>query len=329
MLLFVPLLEFNQLRSVRTDENDAAARAIAEFDASLESLRPSTQRLYLAGAKALLRAAFPDPAGLCDVASYAELWARTRDVKPPKLTRARPFLRFLESRQAPAPPEDLEAVRAWVLEALNQANRLKNPSVAARRDAALLAALCAAPTRGNPRAWPKGCLAVTQTAVTLWEGEVRQPALGLALRYWHLWRERLARPDQRRLHRKSLAWGRSALLFPGPGGAPLAGKALHNALRRLTGGGEGSLTPEKIRAAFLAARGRPPTGPASGGASDRSAPFPFPLEPPGGFDRREGRIELLAVEPVFEFFERRDVGARPKAQGQQGLGPWPPKRELP
>ena len=32
------------------------------------------------------------------------------------------------------------------------------------------------------------------------------------------------------------------------------------ALRRLTGVGEGGLTPEKIRAAFLTARGRPPAG---------------------------------------------------------------------
>jgi hypothetical protein len=245
------------------ERNGVAPRAIEDFDASLQCLSPSTKRLYLAGAKALLRAAFPGPAGPRGVASYAELWARTRDVKLPKPARARPFLRFLESRQGPAPPEDLEPIRRWVIEALDKANRLqKNPSVTDRRDAALLAALCAAPTRGNPRAWPKGCLAVTQTGVTLWEEAVLEPALGLALRYWHLWRERLARPDQRRLRRKSLAWAQSGLLFPGPGGAPLAGKALHNALRRLTGGGEGGagLTPEKVRAAFLALRQRPPAG---------------------------------------------------------------------
>jgi hypothetical protein len=252
----------------RGENTDCTApRAIAEFDASLHGLRPSTRRLYLAGAKALLRAAFPGPAGPPPAASYAELWARLRDVKLPAPARARPFLRFLDSRQGPAPPEDLEPIRRWVIEALDQANRLqKNPSVADRRDAALLATLCAAPTRGNPRQWPKGCLAVTETGVTLWGEGVLEPSLGLALRYWHLWRERLARPDQRRLRRKSLAWGHSALLFPGPAGAPLAGKALHNALRRLTGGGEGGgagLTPEKIRAAFLAAGGdRPPAGPA-------------------------------------------------------------------
>ena len=130
-------------------------RIIAEFDASLQNLRPSTKRLYLAGAKALLRAAFPGPPGPCGAASYEELWARTRGVKPPKPARVRPFLRFLESRQAPPPPEDLGAVRATVLEALNQANRLKNPSLTARRDAAIVAALCAAPSKGNPRAWPR------------------------------------------------------------------------------------------------------------------------------------------------------------------------------
>jgi hypothetical protein len=241
-----------------------ALRALEEFDASLQHLSPSTKRLYLAGAKALLRAVFATPAVPPRVASYEELWARTRDVKLPQPARTRPFLRFLESRQGPAPPEDFEPVRRWVLEALDRANRLQiNPSVAARRDAALLAALCAAPARGNPRQWPKGCLAVTETGVTLWGEGVLEPALGLALRYWHLWRERLARPDQRRLRRKPLAWGQSALLFPGPGGAPLAGKALHNALRRLTGGGEGGaagLTPEKVRAAFLALRERPLAG---------------------------------------------------------------------
>jgi hypothetical protein len=248
---------------VCTEGNGPLRRALLEFDASLRGLHPSTKRLYLAGAKALLRAVFAAPAMSPRVASYEELWDRTRDVKLPKPARTRPFLRFLESRQRPAaPPEDFEPIRRWVIEALDQANRLqKNPSVAARRDAALLAALCAAPARGNPRQWPKGCLAVTQTGVTLWEEKVIEPAFGLALRYWHLWRERLARPDQRRLRRKSLAWGQSALLFPGPGGGPLSRAAPHHALRRLTGVGEGGLvTPEKVRAAFLAASGRPPAG---------------------------------------------------------------------
>ena len=189
---------------VCTEGNGPLTQAIADFDASLDDLRPSTKRLYLAGAKALLRAAFPGPAGLRGIAPYAELWARTHDVKPPTPARVRPFLRFLESRQAPAPPERLEAVRAQVLEALNRANRLKNPSLTSRRDAALVAALCAAPDRGNPRAWPKDCLALRDGRVILWEEEVQEPALAFALRFWGHWRERLIRPDQRRLHRKSL-----------------------------------------------------------------------------------------------------------------------------
>jgi hypothetical protein len=239
------------LRSVRTDENGTAARAIREFDASLENLRPSTRWLYLAGAKALLRVAFPGPAGPRGVASYEELWARTRAVKTPKPARARPFQRFLESRQAPASPEGLEAVRTRVLEALDRANRLKNPSLTARRDAALVAALCAAPSKGNPRAWPQGCLALRDGRVTLWEREVQEPAPAFALRSWGHWRERLSRPDQRRLYRRSLKWAQSGLLFPGPGGEPLSRAAPHNALRRLAGAG--GLTPEKVRAAFLAA----------------------------------------------------------------------------
>jgi hypothetical protein len=239
---------------VRTDENGTLARAIREFDASLQGVRPSTKRRYLAGAKTLLRAAFPGPAGPSGVASYEELWVRTRDVKPPKPARVRPFLRFLEGRQALGPPEDLEAVRGRVLDALNQANRLKNPFLTARRDAALVAALCAAPDQGTPRQWPQSCLTLRDGRVILWEREVQVPALALALRFWGHWRERLTRPDQRRLYRRSLIWAQSGLLFPGPAGAPLSRAAPHNALRRLTGVGEGGLTPEKVRAAFLAVR---------------------------------------------------------------------------
>jgi hypothetical protein len=248
---------------VCTDGDGTLARAIAEFYVSLENLRPFTKRRYLAGAKALLRAAFPGPAGPRGVASYEELWARTRDVKLAEPARARPFLRFLESRQALAalPQEGLEAVRAQVLEALDQANRLKNPSLTARRDAALVAALCAAPEQGNPRAWSKGCLALRDGRVILWEREVREPAPALALRFWGHWRERLIRPDQRRLYRRSVKWAQSGLLFPGPGGEPLSRAAPHHALRRLAGVGEGGrLTPEQVRAAFLAARGHTPAG---------------------------------------------------------------------
>jgi hypothetical protein len=133
---------------------------------------------------------------------------------------------------------------------------VKNPSIASRRDLGLIAALCAAPARDTPRKWPVTCLTITETEVLLWEVTIQEPCFALALRFWHVWRERLARPDQRRLYRKSLGWSQSRLLFPGPGGTPLGRAALHNALRRLSVAGErsssiGPITPEKIRAVFL------------------------------------------------------------------------------
>ena len=89
----------------------------------------------------------------------------------------------------------------------------------------------------------------------LWDAAIKEPCFALALRFWYVWRERLARPDQRRLYRKSLGWSQSQFLFPGPNGAPLSRAALHNALRRLNLARElnsiGPITPEKIRAAFL------------------------------------------------------------------------------
>ena len=131
----------------------------------------------------------------------------------------------------------------------------KNPSIASRRDLGLIAALCAAPARGSPRKWPENCLKIADTEVLLWDAPIKAPCFAISLRFWHAWRERLARPDQRRLYRKSLQWSQSQLLFPGPNGAPLGRAALHNALRRLNAAGErssiGPITPEKIRVAFL------------------------------------------------------------------------------
>ena len=124
-----------------------------------------------------------------------------------------------------------------------------------RRDTALIAAICAAPAKGTPRKWPENCLKITENEVLLWDASIEEPCFAISLRFWHSWRERLARPDQRRLYRKSLQWSQSRLLFPGPNGAPLSRAALHNALRRLNtvGGcsGIGPITPEKIRVAFL------------------------------------------------------------------------------
>jgi len=152
--------------------------------------------------------------------------------------------------------EDSAALQNWVIQRIaKQTRSAKNPSIATRRDTALIAALCAAPARGTPRKWPENCLKVEGREVLLWDASIQEPCFALALRFWHAWRERLARPDQRRLYRKSLQWSQSRFLFPGPNGAPLSRAALHNALRRLNLTGERNstrpITPEKIRAAFL------------------------------------------------------------------------------
>jgi hypothetical protein len=75
-----------------------------------------------------------------------------------------------------------------------------------RRDTALIASICAAPARGNPRKWPVTCLKITENEVLLWDALIEEPSFAISLRFWHAWRERLARPDQRRLYRKSLKW---------------------------------------------------------------------------------------------------------------------------
>jgi hypothetical protein len=172
--------------------------------------------------------------------------------------RVSPFLDFLGgggSKQSLS-YQDSATLRNWVIQGIARQMRfVKNPSIASRRDLGLIAAICAAPARGTPRKWPQNCLTIAETEVLLWDAPIQEPCFALALRFWHVWRERLARPDQRRLYRKSPQWNQSQFLFPGPNGAPLSRAALHNALRRLSPAGErtsiGPLTPEKIRAAFL------------------------------------------------------------------------------
>ena len=86
--------------------------------------------------------------------------------------------------------------------------------------------------------------------VKLWEKEVEEQGLALALLYWHRWRERLGRTGRssRNYHK---TWAYSDLLFPDSKGEPLTKHALRNALLRLTVGGErpAGLTPGIIRQA--------------------------------------------------------------------------------
>jgi hypothetical protein len=237
----------------------AQAKPISElledFEQSLENLRPSTRRVYLAGARAAIRAASLE---LRQCHSPAELLVSLGKSPSEKRARISPFLDFLGGREPKnsLSDQDSAALQNWVIQRLvKQMRSAKNLSIATRRDTALIAALCAAPARETPRKWPENCLKIEGREVLLWDTAVKEPCFALPLRFWHAWRERLARPDQRRLYRKSLLWGQSRLLFPGPNGAPLSRAALHNALRRLDFAGPPNtialITPEKIRAAFL------------------------------------------------------------------------------
>ena len=237
----------------------AISQVVKDFEQSLENLRPSTRRVYVAGARAAIRAASLE---LWQSPSATDLSASIGKSPTGKRARISPFLAFLGSRgpKQPVLNEDSAALQNWVIQRLAKQMRfVKNPSIASRRDTALIAAICAAPARGTPRKWPENCLKITETEVLLWDAPIQEPCFAISLRFWHAWRERLARPDQRRLYRKSLKWSQSSLLFPGPNGAPLGRAALHNALRRLNVAEECStsqpITPEKIRAAFL--RGDP------------------------------------------------------------------------
>jgi hypothetical protein len=228
---------------------------VEDFGQTLENLQPSTRRVYVAGARAAIRAARLE---LWQSSSATDLMEAIEKSFSEKKARISPFLGFLGGRELKqsVSNEDSAALRNWVIQMIAKQLRFaKNPSITSRRDMALIAAVCVAPARGTPRNWPVGCLEITQNEVRLWDTPIQVPCFALALRFWHAWRERLARPDQRRLYRKSFQWSQSRLLFPGPNGAPLGRAALHNALRRLNVAGErsssGPITPEKIRIAFL------------------------------------------------------------------------------
>lgn len=232
----------------------AISAVIKDFEESIRSLKPSTRRVYAAGAKAAVRATRLELSESC---SHDELLDLIRKSPPEPGARVTPFLTFLGGARGDTrsvPKEHITGLQNWVIQTLGKQMRLvKNPSITTRRDLALIAARCAAPARGTPRKWPVSCLKIKGNEVILWEVKIEEPCFALALRLWLAWRERLARPDQRRLYRKSPSWSQSKLLFPGPNGAPLDRAALHNALRRLSAWRDPNycVTPEQIRVAFL------------------------------------------------------------------------------
>ena len=232
------------------------SEVVKDFEQSLENLRPSTRRVYVAGARSAIRAANLE---LWQCPSATELLASLGKSPTEKRGRISPFLDFLGGGEPKelVSDEDSAALQNWVIQRLAKETRsVKNPSIATRRDYGPdRRAMRGAGQRNASKMARK--LASKSRAAKCFCGTlaIEEPCFALPLRFWHAWRERLARPDQRRLYRKSLHWSQSRLLFPGPNGAPLSRAALHNALRRLNLAGErnsiGPITPEKIRAAFL------------------------------------------------------------------------------
>ena len=219
----------------------------------------TTKRVYLSAARNALKIVgqTPDTCG-----SYEELLALLRENLPkknlPKGLRIAPFLSFLDSK-LPKKPEDIPdygPIRAWVIDRIEKETKATRKALHfIRRDLAMLACLCVAPEQGSPRRWPKGALAIARKGggfeVKLWDKAVNTPGLALSLLYWQSWRERLDRPEQSRLHRKT--WASSDLLFPNSKGEVLGKQSMHDALSRLSVQSEGPvrLTPELIRQAFL------------------------------------------------------------------------------
>jgi hypothetical protein len=217
----------------------AAARKIAssagsslvieDFEQSLESLRPSTRRVYVRAPRHPSEPLALEP---WQSPSTDELLALIRE--SPTEKRISPFLAFLGDGEPKnsSSDEDISGLQNWVIQTLSrvQIRGVKQPSLTSRRDLALIAAMCAAPARVTPL----NRLKVRENQLLLWDAPLQEPALAHALRFWHAWRERLARPDQRRLYRKSLSWSQSGLVFPGSHGASLGRAALHNGLRPLS-----------------------------------------------------------------------------------------------
>jgi hypothetical protein len=142
---------------------------------------------------------------------------------PPKEGTNLSFLKFFGDRELEelVSDEDSASLQNWVIQTLAKETRsVKNPSIATRRDLGLIAALCAAPGRGSPRKWPENSLKIEGREVLLWDVAIEEPCFAVSLCFWHAWRERPARPDQRRLYRKSLDWSQSRLFSPDPTAPP-------------------------------------------------------------------------------------------------------------
>ena len=127
------------------------SEVVKDFEQSLENLRPSTRRVYVAGARAAIRAARLE---LWQSPSATELLASLGKSPTEKRARISPFLDFLGGGEPKnsLSHQDSAALQNWVIQRLaKQMRSVKNPSITSRRDSGLIAALCAAPAGGTPR----------------------------------------------------------------------------------------------------------------------------------------------------------------------------------
>jgi hypothetical protein len=155
------------------------SEVVKDFGQSLENLRPSTQRVYVAGARAAIKAASLE---LWQSPSTTDLLASIGKSPIEKRARISPFLDFLGDGRSKQPisDEEIAALQNWVIQTIaKQMRSVKNPSITSRRDTALIAALCAA-AKGTPRKWPKNCLKITENEVLLWAASIEEPCFALS-----------------------------------------------------------------------------------------------------------------------------------------------------
>jgi hypothetical protein len=117
------------------------SEVVKDFEQSLQNLRPSTKRVYVAGARAVIRAA---NLASWQSTSLTDLLASIGKSPIEKGTRISPFLDFLGGPKQLVPDSDSRALQNWVIQTIAKQTRVvKNPSIANRRDSALIAAMCA------------------------------------------------------------------------------------------------------------------------------------------------------------------------------------------
>ena len=157
------------------------SEVVKDFEQSLAGLRPSTRRVYMAGARAAIRAAGLE---LWQSTPTSELLASIAKFPTEKKARISPFLDFLDggrSKQSVS-DEEIAVLQNWVIQRITKQMRfVKNPSIVSRRDTALIAAICSAPSRGTPRKWPQNCLTITKNEVLLWGAAIEEPCFAVSV----------------------------------------------------------------------------------------------------------------------------------------------------